>query len=63
MPGSTSVLVRTMWSYCRYTQRLLAIAGDASSARSASSVGHRGLLGQRELLHFVEIRGVAIGRL
>ena len=26
-----------MWSYCRYTQRLLAMVGDASSASSASS--------------------------
>ena len=36
MPGITSVLVRTMWSYWRYTQRLLATVGDASRRRNTS---------------------------
>src|SRR6478735_8879759 len=40
MPGSTSVLVRTIWSYCRYTHRLLATVGEPSTRRNAS--GARG---------------------
>src|SRR5207245_1251653 len=38
-PGRFSVLVRTMWSYCRYTQRLLAMVGEASSARRVLLLG------------------------
>src|SRR5688572_14474637 len=35
-PGSTAVFVRTIVSYCSYTQRFEAIFGDASSRRKAS---------------------------
>src|SRR5438874_1176691 len=35
-PGSTSVLMPTCWSYCRYAHSLDAIAGEPSSATSAS---------------------------
>ena len=41
MPGCAMVLVPTVWSYCRYAQRLLAMTGDAISVSNASS-GERG---------------------
>ena len=36
-----------MWSYCRYTQRLLAIAGDSSRRAKRFAVRKGGPLGQR----------------
>ena len=38
--GPTTVLVRTVWSYCWYTQRLLASVGDDRS-RSSVHAGSR----------------------
>ena len=37
-PGRTTVPDPTSWSYCRVTQRRLAVPGEASSARRAVSV-------------------------
>ena len=39
MPGNTSVFVRTMWSYCRYTHRLLAMPGEARRRLNTSLGG------------------------
>ena len=39
IPARTSVLVRTMWSYCRYTQRLLATVGEPRSAQERVAGG------------------------
>ena len=38
-PGRAMVLVPTVWSYCRYAQRLLAMTGDAISASNAACAG------------------------
>ena len=61
IPGTLTVLVRTMWSYWRYTHRLLPIPGDARSAQERVA-GRRVSGGSRQLveiepLHLVQILG------
>src|SRR3972149_4822867 len=54
LPGPTTVLVSTWWSYWRHTQRLEATSGDESSARRGVVGGGGGAVGGGGRL---EVRG------